>query len=799
MSLAKSSTTFNYSRLAAAVLAATALNIQADEAKQIETIEVTATKKTTNIQETPVTVDAMSAEDLKDQNIGNFDDFARYMPNVTLGGRGPGQNDVFIRGMAIQPITVMLSGAQGTMPNVALYLDEHPVTAPGRNLDIYATDLARIEVLPGPQGTLYGASSQAGTVRYITNKPRLDGFAAGFTSRLEDTAHGEMSTSTEGFINLPLSADTAVRVAMYSVQRGGYIDNVAGEFNLDPAALVANTPYDAGLDGASYQAANNVDLVEDDFNDSRYRGARLGVLTQLTDDWQLLVQHTMQTLEADGVFDYDPAVGDLQVERYYPDALEDEVNITSWSLEGTVDDLELVYTGSFLDRTIDQSIDYTGYNNSGAYIPWYTCTYDSPRVCLDPTKGFQGYQEHQRTTHEFRVSTELSEQLSITAGVYLDDFELQTQDDYHYVAISELGFVPNAPISTAVQVNPETRPAGIAFFNDIIRSEEQIAVFAEASYALTDHLDVIAGLRWYDMESDFAGSSNFAEMGVDGDSGRDYDVSGGHTDEPMQADDVITKFGLSYNTHQDALFYATYSEGFRPGGFNRGGGIQSINPEFPNVSVTYETDNVKNYEFGWKTMLADRSLRFNGNIYFIDWTNMQTSRFDPTNVSILTFIENAADAEISGLETDLEWLATDNLTIMAAFSFNQTELTAVYGEAVEMSPVGSALPLTPETQGNIRARYDWQQGQYDLNWQIGYQFASSAYSSIVAEEREKQDSYGILNASLNAEKDSWSATFYVDNVTDERAQLFINNMDDIRRISTNRPRTMGLRISYAYY
>lgn len=789
-------------------------NTAADQ--KIETIEVTATKRSQNIQSTPVAVQALNGEALREQNISNFDDFARYVPNITLGGRGPGQSDVFIRGMAIQPITVMLSGAQGTMPNVALYIDEQPVTAPGRNLDLYATDLERIEVLPGPQGTLFGASSQAGTIRYITNKPTSD-FEAGFSTRLESTKHGEMSTSAEGFINVPVNDNLSFRAAMYSVNRGGYIDNVAGTFSTDPAINSASV-LDLGPD-ATYESASNLALAEDDFNDSFYQGGRFGLKYFINDTWSLLLQHTTQSLGADGVFDYDPEVGDLQVERYFPDSLRDDVDLTSLVVEGKLGALDVVYAGAFLDREVEQSIDYTGYNNSGGYIAYYTCTYTNPdyvvnynispefitenRECKDPTKGFKGQQEHSRITQELRFSTDFNDRLSMTAGIYYDDVEIKTQDDYVYAAMAELGFAPNAPISTANSINPNTRPEGVAFFNDITRSEEQIAVFGEATYALTDKLAATIGLRWYDIESDYTGSSNFADGIFQGsmntDRGRDYDSSGGHSTEPLQEDGVIPKFSLAYQATNSILYYATYSEGFRPGGFNRGGGVPSTNTDFPTVGITYATDDVTNYEFGWKSLLLDQSLRFNGNVYYIDWSNMQTSRFDPQNVSILTFIENAADSKIQGIETDFEYIASDNLTIYGAFSFNKTELTATRAQVIEMAPVGSELPVTPAVQGNVRVRYDWEYQNFDMDWQIALQHASKSYSSIVASEREEQAGYQLLNANFGISKDAWRVKFYIDNVTDERATLFINDQDDIKRISTNRPRTIGLSVNYTYY
>ena len=809
---------FNRKKLAFAVLAASTVPMTSGvQAQQLEEVIVTATKRAQSTQDIPVAVQALNTESLRQLNVGNFDDYVRYLPNLTSGGRGPGQSTIYIRGMAVEPITVMLSGAQGSVPNVALYLDEQPVTAPGRNLDVYATDLERVEVLPGPQGTLFGASSQAGTVRLITNKPDPTLFSAGIDASLADTAKGEESYTTEGFVNIPIIEDTlALRAAAYYVDRGGYIDNVPGTFTTDPAINPKSAVNIAGP--ATYETANNDDLVEDNFNESGYQGIRLGLRYFINDEWDVLLQHTRQEIEADGVFDYDPEVGDLKVTRFFPDELDDDFNQTAWTLQGRLGALEMLYTGAYLDRDVEQSIDYTGYNNAGAFIEYYTCTYTNPdyivnygidpkfitevRECRTPVKGFRGEQKHTRNTHEIRFTTPVENDLRLVAGVFYDDVEIETQDNYWYNAVPELGFAPNAPIAAARSINPSTRPEGVAFFNDITRTEEQIAVFGELTYDLTDNLSATLGLRWYELETDYYGSSNFANGifsgSVDLDSGRDYDVSGGHTDEPLKEDDVIPKVNVSYTLNDDVLLYATYSEGFRPGGWNRGGGLESVNPAFPTVSATYETDDVVNYEFGWKSWMLDGTLQFNGNAYFIEWTDMQVSRFDPVNVSILTFIENAADSEILGMEADLVWLATQNLTLFGAFSWNDTELTDIKAEAVEIAPKGSELPLTPEFQGTLRARYDFSLAAYDAYWQVAGQYAGSSYSSIVVQEREKQDSYSTVDAAIGLGRDGWTVEIFGQNLTDERAELYINTQDDIRRITTNRPRTYGLRLSYQY-
>jgi len=245
-------------------------------------------------------------------------------------------------------------------------------------------------------------------------------------------------------------------------------------------------------------------------------------------------------------------------------------------------------------------------------------------------------------------------------------------------------------------------------------------------------------------------------------------------------------------------FARVASEGFRSGGFNRGGGAPSFNPQFPTVPVTYDTDDVTNYEMGWKTTLAGGSFQWNGAAYFVEWDGMQTSRFDPINVSILTFIDNAADSEILGFETDFVWSATDALTLYGAFAYIDTELTATNSQVIELAPVGSELALTPKYAGNLRARYDWFLDSAQVYAQGAVQYADDSWSSIVAADRRKQDAYTTVDAALGVIKDAWTAELFVRNLTDERAQLFYNVQDDIPRITTNRPRTIGFRVSYDY-
>jgi iron complex outermembrane receptor protein len=262
---------------------------------------------------------------------------------------------------------VRISGIGGE-PSVSFYLDEAPITTPGRNIDLYAVDLQRVEVLKGPQGTLFGASSQAGTVRLITNKPDLSNFGAGGEFGMSSTKNGGISNKSEGFINIPIAEDTfAIRLASYSSTDGGFIDNV-----LATNSLPLTNPGVGGRVPAIRQEVSNSTFVEDDYNEATYRGMRFSALWQINDDWDVLLQHTSQQLDTEGSFEYDPDISDdddLNVATFSLTKGDDKVSLTQWTVNGMLSGLEVIYNGSFTDRTFQGQSDYTGYVNVGPYVP----------------------------------------------------------------------------------------------------------------------------------------------------------------------------------------------------------------------------------------------------------------------------------------------------------------------------------------------------------------------------------------------------------------------------------------------
>ncbi len=767
-------------------------------AAELDEIIVTATKREASLQDVPIAVQALDQQRLEDLNIGNFDDYVRYLPNVNAAGRGPGQSFIFIRGMATDSSDQTSVEIGAPVPNVALYLDEQPVSSGGRNLDLYAADIARIEVLPGPQGTLFGASSQAGTIRLITNKPVYGEFQAGFDASVADTHKGELSNSVEGYVNIPVLEDKlALRAVFYNAFEGGYIDNVFGENSY--------TAEHVGFpEGAESVVVNNLAFVEEDFNDATYTGGRLSAKYAVNDDWEVTGQFMQQKLQVDGVFDHAPArvaefedptdpqsgirvVGDLQVQRFFPDRLEDDFRQYSLTVEGRIANLDVIYAGSYLDREVNNSFDYSGYTEVGKYGYYYICqpTYT---LCGDPTQGMIAFIENDRTTHEFRISSFDEEGLDFVAGIYFDDIETGVDTNF-YVAGSTGFFARNAPISTATHFNPNPRLPGITFMNDAIRTEEQFAAFGEATWHFNDEWSATVGARYYDLETALVGSSSFATLGdVDTDNGNNFDALFAE-ELPLKEDDVIVKASLTYRLSEDSLFFGTYSEGYRPGGFNR------LDEE--DVPQTYVSDEVKNYEIGWKTTWLDDRLRFNGSVYFIEWDGLQVGITDFL-ISVLTFTSNAADAEILGFEGDILWAATDNFTLRGAWSYNDTEMVRVPPSVTDLAPEGSQLALAPELQFNLSGRYQWTMGDWDPYAQLVYAYTDEQYSSIVQANRFLQDSYNTLDAAFGVQTDNLTVELFAENLTDERAELFINSLDTDLRITTNRPRTFGLRVSWDY-
>lgn len=762
---------------------------------QLEEIIVTASKRAESLQDVAVSVIALDSKTLNDVGITNFDDYVRYQPNLTASGRGPGNTTFYIRGMATDQATLSAVEAAGNSPNVALYLDEQPIQTIGRNLDVYVADMERIEVLAGPQGTLFGASSQAGTVRLITKKP-VDEFQAGAKFSVSNTKNGEMSTSVEGYINLPLIEDKlAWRTVVYSANQGGFIDNVAGSD--DP--LLNNAARISSLPNAVTIPAVNTTLAEEDFNDANYQGIRTALAYRANDDWDFLLQVMQQELNTEGTFAQDPTVGELQVSTFFPDFQNDEFSQIAWTANGQIGDLEVIYTGAFLDRSVDQSTSDNAYLEQGGFIPFYLC---NATQCFDPVYGERFTVETERTTHEIRVATSQENRLRFIGGVFFDDADLGASIDFTSPGQIANGLTAQQlPLPGTTIFNPNPRPQGVNFVNDITRNEKQSAIFGELTYELMpDTLTATIGARYYEQEVSLAGSTNFffATTDTDNDFGINIDANLAGI-SPGKEDDTIIKVNVSWTPNEDSLYYATYSEGFRPGGFNRRGGPGSADPTVF-VPFGYTTDTVENMEFGWKTSFLDDRLRWNGTFYKVDWSDVQLTVTDFT-VSNLTFTTNLGEAEVTGIDSDIAFAATDDFTLYASFAWNDTEVTSIANDLfapTNIAPVGSSLAFAPEFQYTLRGRYTWEAGAYDAHVQLALQHADESDNSIILSQVAKIPSWDSWDATIGFGKENYGVELFIDNLTDENIIRFVRVGGATPEQFVTRPRSIGLRFRYDY-
>ena len=455
-------------------------------------------------------------------------------------------------------------------------------------------------------------------------------------------------------------------------------------------------------------------------------------------------------------------------------------------------------------------------------------------------------------TQELRLSTPEENRFRVTAGGFYSDLVLKERNDYTYPG-SELaqpfgGFAPNFPFPGAYASDAGPFPYGVIFRNDVKRTDQQFGIFGEATFDLVpDLLSITGGARYYNVEVDFEGTANssFCNAGAAQDANAFgtnlsdlYDGDGQYTFigscdadlrqtfgrddslEDIQAagltaaqaqqvfnairapdkaktEGVIFKGTVNFTPTEDLLFYATYSEGFRPGLLNRPGGAQG--PDGFTVPFELESDEVKNYEIGAKTELFDRQLRINGSLFYVDISNLQTTIFDPS-ITNLFFSDNAANAEIKGFEADFTFApyAAPGLTLSGAVSLLDTEITEVLTPTDDVQ-VGSDLAYAPSFQGNLRVRYEW-----DLTDELGafiqpsISHSASKFTDIISINRLELDSYTVVDLSAGVSYDQWRFEVYGANLFDERAQIAGDFYYDRARIVTNRPLTVGAKATFSY-
>jgi iron complex outermembrane recepter protein len=773
----------------AAILSGTSVGIShaatatdASDSESIQEITVTAQRRSEAIQDVPITVQAITGDQLKQLNITTFDDLIKYTPNVTYSGNNPGGGNIYMRGLS--------SGAQGNQsgsttapfPNVALYLDDQSMQYPERNVDVYMVDMERVEVLEGPQGTLFGGGAQAGAIRYITNKPKLNVTEGNANASWGTTAGGDDNSSANATLNLPLIADhLAVRAVIFTERRGGYIDNVPGTISFPGSPVATNGP-----------------LVGSETNPVTYNGMRLSALYQINDDWNVLIQQNFQNMEADGYFAQYPIsssgtpLAPYQIDAFEPAYDKDRYESTAWTVNGKFGNiLSAVYTGSYLVRHIDQQADYSNYLTSpgGQY---YACTTPTglgggPKTCYAPVGSWNDRVENTHQSHEVRFTTNEDFFVRGLFGAFWESFVIRDQMNFNYLAIPQCGTLadPNSnlnlgvPCTSAVGPIPGTTASSpglrtgtdTAFGEDAQRGYTQTAFFASVDVDIIPKvLTLTGGIRHFEYHEFETGSEFYSSTGSNNLPDGACTAAGGcgfgmNLHKTESGDKV--RGNITWHITPDIMAYYTYSQGFRPGGFNRTASIPTVslaaegayacavplttNNGAPFCSkpdkttdqffkpVGYDSDNLINNEIGFKTEWFQHRLIANLSLYKMDWSNVQLSLFDPVNLGNTTFDINGPTYEVKGVELQLVARPIEGLTLQGSSSWNSSNQTNAPclrsgGTAVKPgnpTPAGDCITqingiaytnpygvlntspaFSPPLSFNVRARYDMNLGDY---------------------------------------------------------------------------------------
>lgn len=758
---------------------------QTERAGVLEEIVVTATKREESLQDVPIALVALDSTALRQQAITSFEDYALALPNVAWKSFGyPGSATIYMRGAADGGD----GNASGSTPSVCLYMDEQPVTDIAANLDVHIYDVARIEALAGPQGTLYGASCQAGSLRIITNEPDASEFSGRVDLGGFGTDGGDTSYSLEGYVNIPISDNAALRLVGWTLSEGGWIDNVAGtrSYLLSPTGETV--------------VLNNDALIEDDFNELDKTGARAALGIDLNDNWTLTAAALYQDTETEGVWEHNNRdfSADHKVQRFNDESSNDEFTQVALTIEGEFGNNALVYAGSFLDRETNYVTDYSAYGDYLTWVDYYACHwgYGTGPECSSLHEFATRDNEYERSTHELRLLSLGDSNLHYTVGVFFQNNEHKYLQQW-----IQTGMAPEIAV-------PGLGRTDVYFRTDQARDLEQTAVFGELTYDFSDTLSGTIGARWFDEEASLSGVVGWGPYAFEGSFPFSSDYLDTFVDSSESTSDTIFKASLSWSPNDDVMVYGTWSEGYRPGGINR-------EPNLPTEALAWEPDFIDNYEIGWKTTLADGRVRFNGAAYFMDWDNIQYTVYDFQLSFCCGNVYNLSTAEVQGVEADLTVMATENLSLSVGLSINEAETTADFvlpaptgcqGDECEVLsvPNGSPLPNVPEFKGNLVARYNFELGDMGAYAQIAYSYTGNSRSSIRPVNDSPrfpgdfrnypQDSFGIANFRAGIDRESWGVDFFVNNLTDETADFFVHPRNYEFTTVTNRPRHYGAKV-----
>ena len=768
-----------------------------------EEIVVTATKRVENLQDVPIAITAFGTKTLEDNQVQSFDDYAKMIPSLSVQSGGPGFSNVYFRGVA----SGENANHSASLPSVGTYLDEQPITTITGALDLHIFDIERIEALAGPQGTLYGASSQAGTIRIITNKPDTSGTYGELGGEVNKVAHGDFGYTLEGFINHPLNERIAARVVAWYRRDGGYIDNIPGTRTYPTSGITISN---------NDPSMPEHDVAEDDYNDVYTYGARAALKIELNDNWTVTPQIMGQSQTAYGSFAEESGLDDLDIQQWWYEKTKDKWWQAALTVEGKIGNFDMTYAGAYMKRQIDGEFDYSDYSyfydalaGYGAY--WYDNDYN----LIDPTQYIVSDDSFTKQSHELRFTSPADKRLRMVGGLFWQRQTHNIEQNYIIDDLVDFFVVPGTESNI--------------WLTKQFRVDRDKAIFGELTFDVTPELSLTAGGRYYwyknSLEGFFGYSAGYSSRTGVAACFREDAIDGApctNLDKTTKGNGAVYRFNGTWKPNDDLLVYATWSKGFRPGGINRRGTLPPYDPDF-----------LINYEAGVKYSFGIGS-HFNVAVYHEDWKDIQLSFLGANG---LTEIRNAGNARINGVEADLYLRLMPGLSWSTGVSYNDAKLKndfcliavpnfdcsidvdldvppdGIPEENATLAEKGARLPVTAKWKLNSRLRYDWNlSGDMKAHVQAAVSYEGKRRADLRDIENAiigNLDAYTLVDTSAGIEKGPWSVDLYVKNLFDVRGQItkgvqcletVCGDPDGLTaegpKIYTvvTRPRTIGLRV-----
>lgn len=715
---------------------------EAPPAEELQEIVVTATKRTENIQSVPLAVTALTGEALSDLGAGGFLAYQNRVPGLQFQGVGPNSTQLAMRG-------VMSSVERGDRAQerttVGLYVDDTDISVTSANPNIYLVDMERLEVLRGPQGTLFGAGAMSGAVRMITRKPELDSASLATTVAGGFTRYGDPSFDADAIFNVPLVRDRfAIRGVGYQRRVGGYVDYVT--------------------------------VGRDDANELEQTGGRLSARLAATGRLTLTAMLAAQDATLDALPMEVRSLGERRNDNSTVGRSEDSTRIYSLTADYDFGWASGTSVTSHFRQRQDLAVDASGFADLFAI----------PRPLL-PVWVLGGLTDLERTTQELRLTSTNDGRLKWIAGVYYVDGTRDTTITIDVPGIEAFGFPPGQDFGTITDRLSHNRQ---------IIDERQFAAFGETTYALTHSLDLTLGLRYFDARLD----------GSQGLSGLFFAPVPPVFHSRQEEDGFNPKVNLSYKFANGNLLYAQGARGFRLGGPAQfvppavcGDDLAALG--LAQAPPNYESDHLWTYELGAKTRWLDRRVTANAATYFTDWSNIQFSRDLPTCAFAVFF--NGSAVHVYGFEGELSAQITEALRIGASIALTNSELAA---DSEYFGPKGADAPFVPKVAGGISIDYSRPlpgDALGTLSADVQYVGDRGTTFNTADISYREMRAYSIVDVRATLARRPWQLQLFVENLFDERAELSTRYMtyaygSPNTQTAFHRPRTVGLRVSYRF-